>query len=132
MLYQRRPNTPVVREFPRELYWIIVGLGIWLAVSIWGFCGSGYTAMVMAIVSLLIAVAVGLVSLVGLVMRRRRARDRSAPSGSFEQWLDEGFESHTGRMSGAAAAIQVILPLAAVAFGMTLFAVIHHLDVFGA
>lgn len=46
--------------------------------------------------------------------------------------LGQGFETHTGRLSGAAAAIQVILPLAAVSFGMTIFAVIHHLDVFGA
>jgi hypothetical protein len=132
MLYERRRNTLISREFPREIYWIIVGLGIWLAVSIWGFCGSGFTALVMAIVSLLIAVIVGLASLVALATRRRRPQDSEPPDGSFQRWLGDGFEAHTGRLSGAAAATQVILPLAAVSFGMTLFAVVHHLDVFGA
>jgi len=101
-----------------------------LGISIWGFCGSGFTALVMAIVSLLIAVALGLASLVALTTRRR-AGNGEPPDGSFQRWLGDGFEAHTGRLSGAAAAIQVILPLAAVSFGMTLFAVVHHLDVFG-
>lgn len=77
------------------------------------------------------ALAVGLASLVALTTRRR-ARGGEAPEGSFARRLGQGFEVHTGRLSGAAAAIQVILPLAAVSFGMTIFAVIHHLDVFGA
>lgn len=132
MLYERRRNTLIAREFPREIYWIIIGLGIWLAISIWGFCGSGFTALVMAIISLLIAVAVGLASVVALATRRRRAPDSEPPDGSFQRWLGDSFEAHTGRLSGAAAAIQVILPLAAVSFGMTLFAVVRHLDVFGA
>jgi hypothetical protein len=130
MLYERRRNTLISREFPREIYWIITGLGIWLAISIWGFCGSGFTALVMAIISLLIAGAVGLASLVALATRRPRHGE--PPDGSFQRWLGDGFEAHTGRLSGAAAAIQLILPLAAVSFGMTLFAVVRHLDVFGA
>jgi hypothetical protein len=127
MLYERRP-IPVSREFQRELYWIVVALGVWLAISIWGFCGSGFTALVMAIISLLIAVAVGLASLVGLIIRRRKGGVSEAREGSFAQ----GFEAHTGRLRGAAAAMQVILSLAAEAFGMTIFAVVHHLDVIGA
>jgi hypothetical protein len=123
MVYERRRNTPISREFPREIY------RIWLAMSIWGFCASGFTALVMAIISLLIAVAVGLASLVALATRRRHARDSEPPGGSFQRWLGDGSQAHTGRLSAAAAAIQVILPLAAVSFGMTLFAVVRHLDV---
>src|SRR5215472_2345732 len=68
----RRSNLPVATGFAPELYWIIVGLGVWLAISIWGFCGSGYTALVMAIISLLVAIAVGVALLVVSLVRRRR------------------------------------------------------------
>lgn len=129
----RSPDVPVSQRLAPRLYWIIVGLGVWLAISIWGFCGSGYTALVMAIISLLIAIAVGAVLLVRTAVRARRAPlDEARREDPLEVWFGREFESHTGRTSGAAAAIQIILPLAAVAFGMTLFAVVHHLDVIGA
>ena len=133
MRSDRRSNLPVATGFAPELYWIIVGLGVWLAISIWGFCGSGYTALVMAIISLLVAIAVGVALLVvSLVRRRREPRASRPPEGAFQQWLGGEFDAHTGQLKGIAAAIQVILPLAAVAFGMTLFAVVRHLDVIGA
>jgi len=131
MRYVRRSNVPVSEGWPREFYWLIVGLGLWLAVSIWGFCGAGYTALVFAVIGLLIAVAVGLAA-VAVLVARRRGRPREDPRpGSLAAWLDSEFVAHTGGLKGAAAAAQVILPLAAVAFGMTLFAIVRHLD-FGA
>lgn len=124
----RGSNLPVSEGWPRELYGLIVGLGLWLAISIWGFCGAGYTALVMAVIALLIATAVGVAAIVVLAIQRR-GRPRAAPApGSLAAWLGSEFEAHTGRLKGAAAAAQVILPLAAVAFAMTLFAIIRHID----
>jgi len=131
MRYERGSNLPVSEGWPRELYWIIVGLGLWLAISIWGFCGAGYTAMVMAVIALLIAIAVGIVAIAVLAAQRRGRPHEDPRPGSLADWLGSEFEAHTGRLKGAAAAAQVILPLAAVAFGMTLFAIIRHID-FGA
>ena len=131
MRYVRGSNQRVSEGWPRELYWTIIGLGLWLAVSIWSFCGAGYTALVMAVIGLLIAIVVGLVA-VAVLFFQRRGRPREEPRpGSLADWLGSEFEAHTGRLKGVAAAAQVILPLAAVAFGMTLFAIIRHLD-FGA
>ncbi|HTZ36732.1 MAG TPA: hypothetical protein VMB84_11945, partial [Stellaceae bacterium] len=97
----RRSNAPVSQGLPRQLYWIIVGLGLWLTVSIWGFAGSGYTALVFAVVAALIALAVGLVLLAIGVARARRGGAASEPRpGSLGEWLGREFESHTGRMQG--------------------------------
>jgi hypothetical protein len=124
-----RPNRPVSRGLPRQLYAIIVALAVWLIFSVWGFFGSGYTPLALAVVSLFIVIAVGLPLLLGLIARRHRA-DNANPteSDSLSEWLDRDFEAHTGRMRGAVAAAQILLPIAAVAFGMTIFALVRHFD----
>ena len=123
-----RSNLPVSRHLPRQVYLILVGLAVWLIVSFWGFLGSGYSALALTVASLFIMVAVGLPLVLGLIARRRRRNDPAEPD-TLHDWLDRDFESNTGRLSTAAAAAQVILPIAAVAFGMTIFAVVHLIAV---
>jgi|SRR5579863_488682 hypothetical protein len=127
-----RSNAPISQHFPRQVYAGIVGLGIWLAISIWGFCGRGFVALILGFIGLAIALVVAAVMLAAFFARRRGQPREEPQAGSFAEWLGQEFESHTGRMSASAAAIQLLLPLAAVAFGMSLFAVVHHLDVIGA
>jgi hypothetical protein len=114
----------------RRIYGIIVGLAAWLILSVWGFLGSGYAGLALTVVSLFIGVAVGLALVLALIARRDRRqvyRDGDDP-GSLGEWLGREFETQTGRIGGMAAAIQVLLPIAAVAFGMTIFAIAHHFD----
>ena len=60
MRRDRRRNRSVSESLPRGIYWIIVGLAAWLVLSAWGFAGSGYTGLALGVVSLFIAIAVGL------------------------------------------------------------------------
>ena len=123
-----RSNLPASRHLPRQLYLILVGLAVWLIISFWGFLGTGYSALALTVASLFIIVAVGLPLLLARIARRRRRKDPAEPD-TLHDWLDRDFESNTGRLSTAAAAAQVILPIAAVAFGMTIFAVVHLIAV---
>jgi hypothetical protein len=126
----RRSNLPVSQNLPRQIYWAIVGLSVWLVLSVWGFLGSGYSALALSVVSLFIGIAVCLPLLLALIARRHRpSRRDDAEDGTLADWLGRDFEGHTGRMSGAVAAIQILLPIVAVAFGMTIFALVHHFDV---
>ena len=124
-----RSNQPVSQDLPPQLRAIIVALAVWLIVSVWGFVGAGYTPLVLAIVSMFIVVAVGLPLLLGLIARRHRVGNADpAESDSLSEWLGRDFAAHTGRMRGAVAAAQILLPIAAVAFGMTIFALVRHFD----
>jgi Na+/proline symporter len=122
-------NLPASQGLPRQMYWIIVGLTGWLVLSAWGFIGTGYSALALTVVTLFLAVAVGLPLLLALIARRHRRRADHAEADSLNDWLGREFDAHTGPMKGTVAAIQIILPLAAVAFGMTIFALIRHFDV---
>ena len=62
-----------------------------------------------------------------IARRYRRRRNRDEPN-SLPEWLDREFDAHTGRLKGMAAAIEILLPIAAVAFGMTIFALVRYLD----
>jgi hypothetical protein len=126
----RHSNLPVSMGLPRQLYWFIIGLVAWLVISVWGFVSAGHSALALTVVSLFIAIAVGLPLILALIAwRHRPPHTDHAETDSFREWLGREFDAHTGRLKGTAAAIQVILPIAAVAFGMTIFALVHHFDV---
>jgi Na+/proline symporter len=129
MQSDRRSNLPASLELPRQIYRVIVGLAGWLVLSVWGFIGTGYSALALSVVSLFVAIAVGLPLVLALIARRHRPRGNHAEADTLAEWLGREFEAHTGRVKGTAAVIQVLLPLAAVAVGMSIFAVVHHLDV---
>jgi hypothetical protein len=124
-----RSNLPVSDGLPRQLYWIIVGLAVWLIFSVWGFFGTGYTGLALTVVSLFITIVVGLQLLLALIGRRRFPRDSDAEAMSLTEWLSRQFAVHTGQIKGLVAAIEILMPLVAVAFGMTIFALVHHFDV---
>jgi hypothetical protein len=45
---------------------------------------------------------------------------------SFQAWARSDFETGQGRLPAAEAAVQALLPIAAVAFGMTIFGIVGH------
>lgn len=127
-----RPSLPVSQRLPRQIYWIIIALSVWLILSVWGFAANDTTGLVLAVVSLFILVVVALSLSLGHIARRhRRWRDDRAEPETLRDWLGRDFGSQSEELRGRAAAIQVLLPIMAVSFGMTLFAIVHHLDIFG-
>jgi len=57
--------------------------------------------------------------------------DESAKRGAKEQryqdWARSDFDTWQSRLTGSEAAIQILMPIAAVAFGMTLFGIAVHI-----
>jgi hypothetical protein len=102
-----------------RLYMIMVGLTVWMVLSIWFlFDRGGYIGLTLAMITLFFVILLGIPSLIWLASRKGKA---PTPSEDFHDWGEQGFDTWTERLSGKAAAIQILLPLAAVAFGMTIF-----------
>jgi hypothetical protein len=97
-------------------------------VASWGFAGSGFTDMVLAVVSYVFLVAAGLVSVLWLTRRRHPRHDLGdgEATDSFGRWIGRDVETSTGPVRGSLAAIETLLPIAAVAVGMMAFAVVLH------
>jgi hypothetical protein len=108
------------------VYMAIVGLALWFALSVWGFATDGYTDYLLAVVSGFIFIAVALPYALWRVWRKAQSdavrRDRTP----FHEWASGEFDTWQDRVTGANAAVQILLPLAAVAFGMTAFGIVLH------
>jgi hypothetical protein len=125
----RRPSG----RFHPYVYRILAGLAAWFVLSAWAFAGGGHTDLVLVAVTGLFAISVGIPSLLALARHNHppdsaaeRAEERM---GDFEQWAERDVDLQTGPVKGKLAAIETALPIAAVAFGMTAFALVLHFAV---
>jgi hypothetical protein len=109
------------------IYGTIVGLALLLILSVWGFLGRGYSGLVLAVVSAFIFIDVAIPIILWRIWRNHAA-DPDRPE-SFAAWLERDFEICDDRLKGADAALQVLLPIAAVSLGMAVFALVLHFDV---
>ena len=102
-----------------RVYQIAAALALWLVLSVWFlFANGSYTALILAVVTGFMLVAVGLpfiLSRVGDGIEREEHRT------SLRDWSHTEFEARRTKLMGAEAATQVLLPIAAVSIGMTLF-----------
>ena len=113
------------------VYKVIMGLAAWFALAVWGFVApSGYTDVVLVIVSIFVFVAVALPFVLSRILRRRRGLD-AAPErpGSLRSWLTGDLDIWGARVKSIDAAAAILLPLLAGAVGMTAFAIVLHLAV---
>ncbi|HYM72714.1 MAG TPA: hypothetical protein VET89_07010 [Stellaceae bacterium] len=128
-----RRNRPVSSHLHPAIYWTIVGLAGWLVLSVWGFFGSGYAGLALAVVSIFIGIAVAIPLLLWAIARRHPPahtdpRDSASFNETLSEWLAHKLDINTGQMKATVAAVEILLPIAAVAFGMTVFALVRHLD----
>ncbi|MCZ0738326.1 hypothetical protein [Phreatobacter sp. AB_2022a] len=122
----KSPDLPHTRSLHRFVYEAMVGLAVWFVLSAWlGFGAGAYPDYLLTVVTLFILGVVALSLLSGRFDRHRRMRPGAAGTrGAFGAWKALDFETATGRLKASEAAAQILLPLAAIAFGMTLFALI--------
>jgi hypothetical protein len=121
-------NEPVVRWLHPVVYRTIIGFALLLILSAWwGFASALNTDFVLFVVSGFIFFSVLIPTAAWWTWHRHR------PRGTFDQavepfgeWEEEEFETWQGRLTGREAAMQVLLPIAAVAFGMLAFAIVAH------
>jgi hypothetical protein len=130
-----RQNQPAVRHLHPTVYWAIIGLTLWYVVAVWfGFSGSNYADYVLMVVTLFILISVALPIVAWVIWRQNRDRgDTKTKGGSkhsetFSDWASAEIDvGPGGKVKGTTAAIEVLLPIAAVTFGMIAFAIITFL-----
>src|SRR5437879_5066458 len=117
-------NKPVSDQIHPRIYAMAVGLVAWFALAAWilfdhGFGRPDEVSLLLVMVSVLFLVAVLLPWLLSLVWKRHRMPDERHSSGiGFRDWTLCDFPVWGGKIKASDAAIDVLLPLAAVAFGL--------------
>ena len=109
---------------------------MWLVRAIWGFGYDGQTDYLLAIVTGFLIIAVAIPATLALMAYSEGSSvdgESSAPrdTASFRQWAAEDFDTWQDRVKGRNAAVEV-LPMAAIAIGMTAFAIVLHFTAVGA
>jgi hypothetical protein len=109
------------------------GLLIWFVIAAWLlFGGSGYIELALAMISVLVFMAMAIplalwrTSLTALGSAGS-SRATGQPSDTFGDWLRGRFATWTDQERGSTAAIEILLPLAAVAFGITALGIVFDL-----
>lgn len=124
-------ETPVTRRLHRAVYIAIAALAGWLMLSVWAFAGSGVTDYLLFIVCGFVVMAVGLPFVLSRVNRSGGSATRELDDRPWRDWAAADFDTWQGRLRGTHAAVQILLPIAAVAFGMTIFGVVLRLVAHG-
>ena len=124
----RNGVRPVTSRLHPRVYALVIGLALWFVLSVWSFfTGAGVTDYLLFIVSGFIFVAVALPLILSRVGRPDNATEIDGKVPPFHDWAAWDFDIWQGRLSGAQATMQILLPIAAVAFGMTAFGIALHI-----
>ena len=120
-----------------RVYTILIGLAAWFALAVWIFAGGGVSEYLLFIVSGFIFVCIGLMLVLASVSAVEKLPTGEPPEGepkrqSFPDWARGSFGTWGGPLSGKQAMVQVLLPFAAAALGMTIFGVLLHFAAAGA
>jgi len=120
-----RPDRPAASELHPTVYFVLLGLVAVLLLGVWGFASDGTTDYLLVVVSGFIVMFVGLPATLWLMVRSERGP--GPRSGRFRDWAVGEFATWQDRTKGWNAAVEVLLPIAAVAIGMAAFAIVLHL-----
>jgi hypothetical protein len=112
---------------PNRRNLLLVGFALWFALAVWGFAGGGLSNYLLVIVSGFIFIVVALQLILSRVGRTERAAQNEDNQPSLRDWAAEDFDTWQGRLSGGQAALQILLPIAAAALGMTAFGIVFVL-----
>jgi hypothetical protein len=117
------PHNRRTNELHPLVYRAMIGLTIWLVLSVWALFSRGaYEGVTLSVITLFFVVLVGIPVILWLTWRRNTdLNDNVAP---YREWSSGSFETWTGGISGREASMQILLPIAAVAFGMTIFGLV--------
>ena len=98
-----------------------------MVLSIWVLFGNGsYVGLTLAVVTFFFVVALGVPALIWLTWRHHGGdAEHGATDEPFREWAARDFPTWTGGLNGRAAATQILLPIMAVAIGMTVFGLVY-------
>jgi hypothetical protein len=121
-------ERPVTNRAHPSIYMIVAGLCAWFVLMAWNFATGGLVDYLLVIVSGFIFVAIALTLILFSVGGNKNNGTTPGNAGdpSLRDWAGWDYETRTGRIRGAQAATQILLPIAAAAVGMTLIGIIFH------
>jgi hypothetical protein len=119
-------NRPVFDQLHPNVYRAAAGLVALFVLAAWGLFDRQHDIRLpLAMVSVLLLVAVLLPWSLSLVWQRHQTADQRHPNKtSFRNWKMGDFAVWGSRLRGTHAAIDMLLPLAAVAFGLTAIGIV--------
>jgi hypothetical protein len=119
-------NKPVFDELHPRVYGTAVGLVAWFVLSAWVlFDRGGEVALSLGFVTMLLLVAVVLPWALSEIWRKYRMSYEAHPQKpSFHDWKSGSFSVWGASLHGSHATLDVLLPLAAVAFGLTAIGIV--------
>jgi hypothetical protein len=120
-----RPRNRMTDRLHPVVYLALAGLGLWYVVSAWAFGGNAYTDYLLAVVTGLVFIAVLIPVGIWRIWRNHPHREGSGEP--FKFWAASELRIWQDRVKAGNAAIEILLPVAAVAFGLLILAVINHL-----
>ena len=119
-------NNTSTDRLPPLIYAALVGFVAWMALAAWGFAGPGYADVALTVVTGLLIVVIAIPFVLWRVARANQDRPEDERSPDFDDWASGQFETWQDRVKGSNAALEIILPVAAAAIGMTAFAIVFH------
>jgi hypothetical protein len=109
----------------------MIGLTFWLVLSVWAFFNRGaYIGLTLAMITLFFVILVAIPVVIWKTWQHNALPEETRePAESFDAWASQSFATSTGALSGREAAMQILLPIAAVSIGMTIFGLVFYFDV---
>ena len=120
------PIRPAQDALHPLVYKTMVGLTLWLVFSVWVLFNRGaYVGLNLLIVTVFFMIAMAIPVALWLTWRRNVPADEQGGTDErFRDWSAHEFATWTGGVSGKEAAMQILLPIAAVCIGMTIFGLV--------
>ena len=120
-------NKPVFHYLHPKIYGAAVGLIAWFALMAWVlFDRSGDASESLMFVTVLFVVAIALPAVLSLVGQKNYGLPHEGPHQppTLHDWRSGDFEVWGAKLPGTHAAIDVLLPLMAVSFGLTAIGIV--------
>ena len=132
---RRAPGEPLPAgsSLHPRVYSILIGLAAWFVLAIWLFAGGGLSDYLLFIVSGFIFVCIALTLILASVTTVEKLPNGEPPQRqrsvrqSFRNWALGTFRTWGGSLNGKQAMVQVLLPFAAAAVGMTAIGLLFHI-----
>jgi hypothetical protein len=120
-------NRPHRDQFHPLIYRVAGGLAVWFALSAWIlFDHHGYIELLLTFISILLLMALGIPWILWRQWWKygRSDDDKGREVVSLRDWGNGDMDVWGARLHSADAAINMLLPLAAVAFGLTAIGIV--------
>ncbi len=125
-----RRREPAHSDLHPLVYKTMIALTGWLVLSIWLLFDRGrYVGLNLVVITTFFLVLVGIPVMLWLSWRREAPDEQPAQVDRYPDWIAHAFSTWTGDISGREAAMQILLPLAAVSIGMTIFGLVFAFTV---